>query len=64
TNVTTEGRQYLDYPVTVPEDQVFVLGDHREVSRDSRSFGFVNIQNIEGKVILRIFPFSKFGGMY
>jgi len=63
TTVTTDGRNLLNYPIVVPEGQVFVLGDHREVSKDSRSFGFVDIENIEGKVDFRIFPFNKFGGL-
>lgn len=39
-------------PITVPENEVFVLGDHREASDDSRYWGTVPLQRIEGRVVL------------
>ena len=53
-----------NFPVTVPEGCVFVLGDNRNVSLDSRylEIGFVPRADIFGKVILRVFPdFGKAG---
>jgi len=50
-------------PVTLGEDEYFVLGDNRNISKDSRSeeVGNVKKENIGGKVVLRIAPLSKFG---
>lgn len=46
---------------TVPEGMLFCCGDNREVSVDSRSseVGFINEDDLLGKVILRLFPFNK-----
>lgn len=44
---------------TVPEDTVFVLGDNRNDSNDSRSFGFVDAKHIKGKALLRIWPIKE-----
>ncbi|OGK17619.1 signal peptidase I [Candidatus Roizmanbacteria bacterium RIFCSPHIGHO2_02_FULL_40_13b] len=47
----------------VPEDYLFVLGDNRTHSQDSREFGFVPQSNIIGKVIFRYFPANSFGSV-
>ncbi len=51
----------ITYPYTVPEGYVFIMGDNRNNSRDSRYFGVVDERNIIGKVYFRIFPLQKFG---
>ena len=48
---------------TVPENYVFALGDNRPGSTDSRSFGCIPLEKIEGTVAFRFWPFSEFGGV-
>ena len=53
-------------PDVIPEGYVFVMGDNREGSLDSRSneIGLIPVENIIGKAELRIYPFSSFGSVY
>lgn len=52
----TEG----EVDLTVPEGKLFVLGDNRKISLDSRSelVGLVDIDTLEGKVFVRLYPFN------
>ena len=51
--------------ITLGEDEYFVMGDNRNHSMDSRdpSVGNINKKDILGRAFIRIFPFSKFGGV-
>ena len=58
---TTKTVYYND--VTVPEGCVYVLGDNRDESMDSRTFGCIPLEKVEGKVSLRYWPLNAFGGV-
>lgn len=57
----------VEYDITVPDDALWVLGDNRDHSRDSRynidqpSQGFVPIDNVVGRAFLITWPFDRFG---
>ena len=50
-----------DFNLTAKEDEYIVLGDNRNVSKDSRSIGAFKKTDIKGKVNFVIFPFNRFG---
>lgn len=49
----------LDYgPLTLKSNEYFVMGDNRNFSSDSRRWGVLPVQNITGRILLKVSPFE------
>lgn len=51
------------YEYKVPENSIFIMGDNRNNSTDSRTIGFISKDDVMGHVIFRLYPFKEFGSI-
>ena len=58
TYLTRVDDQSMD-PITLAKDEIFVMGDNRPVSRDSRAVGPLTLDEIYGRVLFVAFPFNE-----
>lgn len=65
-DLTTRNEGAFNYPITIPKGYMFVMGDNRLWSKDSRhpEVGLISNDDVMGHVILRISPFDNFGFVY
>ena len=60
-DLVVDSQDGVYYEILVPEGEIFVMGDHRNNSKDSREIGTLHEEAIIGKAVYRFFPFDKIG---
>ena len=62
----TKGDTDIEFPYTVPNGKLFVIGDNRALSLDSRNFsiGCIAEEQIVGKIVFRVWPLIKIGAVH
>ena len=62
----TKGDTDIEFPYTVPNGKLFVMGDNRALSLDSRNFsiGCIAEEQIVGKIVFRVWPLFKIGAVH
>lgn len=60
-DLVVDSQDGVYYEILVPEGEIFVMGDHRNNSKDSREIGTLHEDAIIGKAVYRFFPFDKLG---
>ncbi len=51
----------LQYPLKIPPNKIFAVGDNRNMSKDSRQIGLIDRTKIKGKAVFRLYPLKNFG---
>lgn len=59
--LTSSGASQITYPYRVPEGHIWVMGDNRTSSADSRAFGSVPVSSVQGRAIFKYWPLSSIG---
>ncbi len=56
----TDARRFFEFPIEIPADEYFVMGDNRRASNDSRNWGYVHAEDIVGRAWFLYWPLNAF----
>lgn len=63
TNLVSAGQYGRENPIVIEKDKIFVMGDNRNNSKDSREIGQVPVDEVMGGAVFRFWPAASFGGL-